>query len=187
MALTSKRVLSKKVIVAGIVVLVALPLILGVLSGNKQSLPTQKQSNVKEKPATTTILGSSYALYYPSSWKAQSGKDVYLFLPSTTQKSGNEHIVVQIVDEKQIPLSHVTAGYVILKYQKREIALPSGITADKYSLVYPASEGILHSIAYVYVVNGTIYHFKLGYTGEAANPQLESAFSQLVTSFRVTN
>ncbi|HSX09719.1 MAG TPA: hypothetical protein VLF93_06190 [Candidatus Saccharimonadales bacterium] len=174
--------------VCGLLIIV-LPIISWGLNAKNSAKPNKQQiPNNTIKPATSAIQTSSYTIYYPTAWTLQKfPHEIYLLQPKNVQNSTNSHIVIQVADEKQITMAQITAGYTVFKYKKSTLRMKSGITMDRYSLVYPSTEGYLHSIAYVYESNGKIYNFKLSYTGQAGNPQLEGSFVELVNAFKLNN
>jgi len=113
----------------------------------------------------------------------QNVKGTAFFLaPLNSGPPKTPHVYVEVAPANPTSIKDMTDTYSIFKYTKTD-AVVDGVSAQKYTTIVPSSEGVLHSIAYVFVAKGNIYLIQLGYKQQATDTQLENEFSQIVTTF----
>ncbi len=163
------------VIVVCILILVAVPLTIGLLG-------------YKNKAGLTSYQGNSYTFYYPKGWtRSQSemsdinGTEFFLQPPAAAPPK-TPHVIIEVAPATLTAVSDITDPFTIFKYAKTNTVV-NGVTAQKFTTIVPSSEGVLHSIAYIFEANGKIYLIALGYKQEATDTELENEFLQIVTDF----
>lgn len=131
-----------------------------------------------------------YTLYYPKTWVQSKSEmtdktgTVYLLQPQDSSLPSHPHMTVEVVDAKLKSIADMSPEFAVFGYKKTTETL-NGTTATKYQRTIPSSEGTLHSTAYLYQKNGTIYLFKLGYKQDAVDSELENEFAQVAGAFSI--
>lgn len=165
-------------IIIGVFVLILLliPLILWFLGHNNKS------SNL------VSYSGNTYTFYYPKGWTTIESAmqnvngTAFLLQPPNPDPSKTPHVYVEIAPANTNSIRDMTDAFHVFKYTETNTVV-DGVNAQKYFEIVPSSEGVLHSIAYVFIVKGNIYLIKLGYKQQEVDSQLESQFTQIVTTF----
>jgi len=145
--------------------------------------------NIKSKNFDlNSYHGTSYTFYYPKSWTiTKSGMQIikgtaFYLAPPHSGPPKTPHVYIEVAPANPTSISDMTDAFIVFKYTKTT-TMVDGVDAQRYSTIVPSSEGVLHSIAYIFVVKGNIYLIKLGYKQQATDSQLENEFVQIVTTF----
>jgi hypothetical protein len=148
-------------------------------------------SNLRmQEPGNTSYKGDSYTFYYPTGWSMNKsmmanipgGTELFLQPPNPFPPK-TPNVTIEVASDNPTNMSDMTDAFRVFKYAK-SAALVDGVTAQKYTTTVDASEGVLHSTAYVFEVKGKIYLIALGYKQQSVDLQLESEFNQIITSFK---
>lgn len=166
---------AKIVLVLLIVILVAIPVAFWKVAHDKNA-------------AFTSYHGDSYAFMYPKNWtfkkteRSDTGGSELFLLPPDAAPPESPNVIIDVAPATQDAISRLTDSFIIFKYTKTD-ATVAGFPAEKYTTVVHASEGVLHSIGYVFQAKGNIYVILLEYKQETADIQLESQVARIVTTF----
>lgn len=136
----------------------------------------------------TKYQGNSYSFYYPNTWTVTNsplqrvpGTELYL-QPVDGGPPETPHVTIEIASDNPNSVSNLIDPFIVFKYLKSYSTI-QGIRAAKFTTIVAASEGVLHSTAYVVENNGTIYVIGLSYKKQSADTTLETEFSQLLDTF----
>ncbi|MGH7203638.1 MAG: hypothetical protein ACREHC_04310 [Candidatus Levyibacteriota bacterium] len=153
---------------------------------NNKPFPSSKNVDLNTYTSYEDTNGDT--LYYPKTWTENKSEmsnkkgTIFLLQPGNPSPQTNPHITVEVVDANLSSIGDLTSEFGIFGYKKTKQII-SGNTATKYQRPLPTPQGTLHSTAYIYEKNGTIYLFKLGYKQDAIDQQLEDEFTQIATNF----
>ncbi|HSX09073.1 MAG TPA: PsbP-related protein [Candidatus Saccharimonadales bacterium] len=141
-----------------------------------------------QEPGTTAYQGDSYSFSYPTGWSIRKseisnipgGTELFIQPPNAIPPK-TPNVTIEVATDNPTNVSHMTDAFRIFNYEKEETII-GGVNAWKYTKVVSASEGVLHSTAYVFESKGKVYLIALGYKQQAPDPQLESEFNHIVNS-----
>jgi|SRR5579872_1549947 len=164
----------KIVLVFVIVILVAIPVAFWKVAHDQQK-------------AYVTYHGDSYSFAYPQSWTIKktdrsdtSGKEFFL-LPPDAAPPESPNIIIDVAPATQTAVSKLTDPFTIFNYTKADVTV-DGLSAEKYTTIVHASEGVLHSTAYVFQAKGNIYLIVLEYKQDTPDTELENEFGQILNT-----
>lgn len=132
----------------------------------------------------------AYTFYYPKNWTVTKSAmtningTAYFLQPSVTNIQKSTHVFVEVAPANPSSINDMTNAFTTFKYTEADTTV-NGIKAQKYTNVVPSSEGVLHSIAYVFISKNNIYLIKLGYKQNITDSQLEDEFTQIVNTVAV--
>lgn len=147
-------------------------------------------SNMTQHNNFSSYQTKTYTFYYPKNWTVTKSAmtnvngTAYFLQPSVTNLQKSTHAFVEVAPANPSSINDMTDAFTTFKYTETDTAV-NGIKAQKYTNVVPSSEGVLHSIAYVFISKNNIYLIKLGYKQNTTDSQLEDEFRQIVNTFAV--
>jgi hypothetical protein len=167
--------LAKIVIVFVIVVLIAIPVAFWKVAHDQNA-------------AFIFYHGNSYSFSYPKSWtlkktdRDDTGGAEFFLQPPDAAPPETPFVVIDVAPATETAISKLTDSFTIFKYAKTTSTV-NGFSAQKFTNVVHASEGVFHSTAYVFQAKGNIYLISLGYKQETPDTELEGEFGQIVATF----
>jgi hypothetical protein len=130
---------------------------------------------------------NDYTFYYPDGWtininqRSDTNGTEYFLQPPDAAPPKTPHVTIDVAPAIQSAISTLTAPFSVFHYSETSTTV-DGITAEEYTTIVPASEGVLHSIAYVFQTDNNIYVISLGYKQQATDTELENQFGKIVNT-----